>query len=198
MAEVNIPAGYDLTSATCSDGSPVDAISLQANEVVTCTFVNSLRITRTIGFWQTHTAFAKSIFDGLGGNLEIGSKDIDTTNRLFAGFYASIAKESNNKTKRSAIDQARMQMLQQWLGAQLNCQAFGCGVAVQNMLSQAALAWAGTDKNWILYWAGELDAYNNSGDLNAIPNPPGPAGSATPKDSQNLAKPAYSYYDVLP
>jgi len=38
VAEVNIPAGWDLTSATCSDGSPVNAINLALNETVTCTF----------------------------------------------------------------------------------------------------------------------------------------------------------------
>src|SRR5205085_4373845 len=42
-AEVNIPAGWDLTTATCDDGSPIGAISLQANETVTCTFTNTKR-----------------------------------------------------------------------------------------------------------------------------------------------------------
>ena len=43
VAEVNIPDGWDLTSATCTDGSPVTAISLQAGETVTCTFNNRQR-----------------------------------------------------------------------------------------------------------------------------------------------------------
>ena len=34
------PAGIQ-TSATCSDGSPVTAISLQPGETVTCTFTNT-------------------------------------------------------------------------------------------------------------------------------------------------------------
>jgi hypothetical protein len=38
-----VPAGWDLTSATCSDGSPVGAISLQAGETITCTFTNTKR-----------------------------------------------------------------------------------------------------------------------------------------------------------
>ena len=33
--------GWDLTSATCSDKSPVTAISLQAGETVTCVFTNT-------------------------------------------------------------------------------------------------------------------------------------------------------------
>ena len=46
VSEVDMPAGWALASATCSDGSPVSAISLQAGEVVTCTFYNS---TSTMG-----------------------------------------------------------------------------------------------------------------------------------------------------
>jgi len=38
-----VPGGWDLTSATCSDGSPVTAIALGANETVTCTFTNTKR-----------------------------------------------------------------------------------------------------------------------------------------------------------
>ncbi|MGH8990074.1 MAG: prealbumin-like fold domain-containing protein, partial [Acidimicrobiia bacterium] len=35
-----VPDGWDLKSAVCSDGSPVDAIELGAAETVTCTFTN--------------------------------------------------------------------------------------------------------------------------------------------------------------
>jgi uncharacterized repeat protein (TIGR01451 family) len=41
VAEVNIPAGWDLTSAVCSDGSPVNAINLALDETVTCVFTNT-------------------------------------------------------------------------------------------------------------------------------------------------------------
>jgi len=40
--------GWDLTSATCSDGSPVSAIVVSAGETVTCTFVNTKRGSITI------------------------------------------------------------------------------------------------------------------------------------------------------
>ena len=39
----DVPAGWDLTSATCSDLSNPAAISLQAGETVTCTFTNRKR-----------------------------------------------------------------------------------------------------------------------------------------------------------
>jgi len=36
-----VPAGWDLTSATCDDGSDPSAIDLSAGETVTCTFLNT-------------------------------------------------------------------------------------------------------------------------------------------------------------
>ncbi len=39
----NVPAGWDLTSAVCSDQSPASAISLAAGETVTCVFTNTLK-----------------------------------------------------------------------------------------------------------------------------------------------------------
>ncbi|HEX6701903.1 MAG TPA: hypothetical protein VF101_14345 [Gaiellaceae bacterium] len=38
-----VPSGWDLTSATCDDGSPVSKIDVSAGETVTCTFTNRLR-----------------------------------------------------------------------------------------------------------------------------------------------------------
>ena len=38
-----VPTGWDQTSATCTDGSPVTAISITAGETVTCTFTNTQR-----------------------------------------------------------------------------------------------------------------------------------------------------------
>ena len=43
-----VPSGWDLTSATCSDGSSVNAIDVSAGETVTCTFTNTKRGTITI------------------------------------------------------------------------------------------------------------------------------------------------------
>jgi hypothetical protein len=37
------PPGWDLTSATCSDGSPGSNVSVSAGETVTCTFTNTKR-----------------------------------------------------------------------------------------------------------------------------------------------------------
>ena len=42
VAELTL-AGWDLTGTSCSDQSPVTAISLQPGETVTCTFTNTKR-----------------------------------------------------------------------------------------------------------------------------------------------------------
>ncbi|MFA4873373.1 MAG: SdrD B-like domain-containing protein [Patescibacteria group bacterium] len=43
-----VPLGWDLTSATCDDGSNSNAIQLDAGETVTCTFTNTKRSSLTI------------------------------------------------------------------------------------------------------------------------------------------------------
>jgi Prealbumin-like fold domain len=43
VAAETVPSGWDLTSATCSDNSPVTNINVAAGETVTCTFRNRKR-----------------------------------------------------------------------------------------------------------------------------------------------------------
>jgi hypothetical protein len=43
-ASETVPSNYVLTSAVCSDGSPVTAIALGQGETVTCTFTNTLQL----------------------------------------------------------------------------------------------------------------------------------------------------------
>ena len=54
-------SGYDLTSATCSDGSPVSAIDVSAGEDVTCTFINRER-PRVIVALNTQPAQENQVF----------------------------------------------------------------------------------------------------------------------------------------
>lgn len=164
--------------------------------------VKVIGATRTIGFWQTHTDFTSKIFNNylvdkfVGENIDVvegvtHKGKITNAGQLFGGFYAPIAKTTTG-TKRSQIDQARIQMLQQLLAAKLNCAAFGCSQATIDLIAQADAAYkAGTNKNLIISLAGELDAFNNSGD-NVAMNPSLPAtGKATPKTSQSIANTAF-------
>jgi hypothetical protein len=87
-----------------------------------------------------------------------------------------------------------MQMLQQWLAAKLNCQAFGCSGTTQTLLSNAATAWAGTNTSLIQSYASQLDVYNNSNDALPISG----QGKATPKTSQSTAASSFVFWNVLP
>ncbi len=64
-----VPAGWDLTSATCDDGSDPTAIGLDPGETVTCTFTN----TRLVG--------AVSVVKALSGATEgyVGGSTFDVT-----------------------------------------------------------------------------------------------------------------------
>ncbi|HET8944628.1 MAG TPA: hypothetical protein VFO59_07590, partial [Dehalococcoidia bacterium] len=84
-------AGWVLTSATCSDGSPVSAINVSAAEDVTCTYVNApvgnVVITKvcvggneTFGFTGTLGAFALTCVGGGASqsftNIPVGAKTV--------------------------------------------------------------------------------------------------------------------------
>ena len=156
---------------------------------VTCKFINHTSSpTRTQGFWQTHTAYTTSIFTtNLGGAMLIGDGGlhkgpIDTAGKIFGAFYSSISKKAGGGN-RSAIDKARMQLLQQLVAAKLNCAAFGCDATAMAMIAAADAAYAGNSTSAILSAVSVVDAFNNSGDTIIIGN----AGNATPKTSQDLA-----------
>ncbi|MDP2723342.1 MAG: hypothetical protein Q8O72_11340, partial [Bacteroidales bacterium] len=164
-------------------------VTLDPGANVTCTFVNNkLGPTRTLGFWQTHTAYTTSQFAAhpftIGDNsTHKGPIDIS---KVFGGFYAPISKTTSG-SKRSAVDQARIQLLQQLLAAKLNCGTFGCSASIHTLITGADAAYVAGNKTAILNYASLLDAYNNSGDTIIIGN----AGNATPKTSQGLADKAF-------
>jgi hypothetical protein len=156
---------------------------------VTCTFVNEkLSPTRTQGFWQTHTAYTSSVFAAKFGTstMSIGSplkRVIDSASKLFGAWYSSIPKTTTNQ-QRSALDKARMTLLQQLVTAKLNCAQFGCSQTVKDMIALADQRYTTGTTAQILTSSAALDAFNNSGDSIIIGGAP---GKATPKDSQSLA-----------
>jgi hypothetical protein len=62
-----VPSNWQLTSATCDDGSPVSNIDVSPNEVVTCTFTNTLQ-TGAIKVTKTR----KHAADGPGDHPQSG------------------------------------------------------------------------------------------------------------------------------
>jgi hypothetical protein len=196
---VNTADGTPYTNVTPSGMNVI--VMLDPGADVTCTFVNAKSPTRTQGFWQTHTSFTSGVFAAnFSGGMPIGSgshrglitdSQLAGQSQLFGAYYSNIAKISTakgNSGQRSAIDKARMQLLQQLVTAKLNCAAFGCASGVNTMIATADAAYAaGTSVSAILSSAGALDAYNNSGDT-IIFSPPLPApGNATPSLSKFYA-----------
>ena len=148
-------------------------------------------------FWATHTSFTDYIFTNyLSNTMVIGiapHKGILTTyGQIFGAFYSSISKTSTG-SKRSSLDQARMQLLQQLVAAKLNCAAFGCSSSITTLISGADAAYAGSNATAILNYESQLDAYNSGpGDNVNVPNSLAPfQGSATPKTSQAIANVIY-------
>lgn len=169
-------------------------VNLTLGGNVTCTFNNHKESpTRTQGFWQTHTFYTSSVFTVLTNPMKIGTNTtkINDLYKLFGAFYSSIPNTTlmivKKAVKRSEIDKARMQLLQQLVAAKLNCAAFGCATSVQTMISTADTAYATGTVAQILASASALDAFNNSGDTIIIGN----AGSATPKTSQSSANKSF-------
>ena len=113
-----------------------------------------------------------------------------TVAQVMGGFWSNVAKTSGG-TKRSAIDQARMQLLQQLLAAILNNQLFGSspsGVTID----QAKAAYCGNNLAAIKTAKSAMASFNESGDSGLFT----PGASADPKAARAIAD--YTFWDVLP
>ncbi len=93
VAEINIPNGWSLVSATCSDGSDPSAIDLSANESVVCTFVNE-ELSYEPGFIvvekQTDPDGVNEIFEfssSFGPNFFLGDGETYNSGPLVPGTY---------------------------------------------------------------------------------------------------------------
>ena len=75
-ASETVPAGWDQTSATCNDGSPVSAINIAAGENVTCTFTNQKRGS-VVAVLDTQPNDAQDFSFTAGGGLSPTSFQLD-------------------------------------------------------------------------------------------------------------------------
>ena len=186
-------------------------IDLKNGQTVTCTFENTGQgVTRTQGFWATHTPLANiawfggsafgHTFPGVAGTAGVGNqtlcdpvkKDLNTLARLMGGFWSDVSKTTTN-SKRSALDQARMQLLQQLLAAELNASAFGSAPA--GGMGQFAIweaAYCGTNQTAIQNALQGAASFNNSGDSATFT----PGTSADSKNARAIADRVY--WNVLP
>jgi Prealbumin-like fold domain len=186
-------------------------ISLKNGDTVTCTFENTGQgTTRTQGFWATHsplaniawfggTAFGHT-FPGVGSLLGNTSIDgaapcprlIDTLGKLMGGFWSDVSKTSVGG-KRSALDQARMQLAQQLLAGELNTSAFGSvpsgGLSVFTTWENA---FCGTNQNAIKNALQGAASFNSQGDNSTFT----PGTSADSKNARSIAN--LVFWNLLP
>ncbi len=106
------------------------------------------------------------------------------------GFWSDLSKTSDG-VKRSQRDQARMQLLQQMLAAELNGSAFG-SVPASGSLASWEAAYCGTSQSEIQTAAQQAAAFNNSGDSAQFT----PGTSADSKKSRAIAN--YAFCNALP
>ena len=179
-------------------------ISLKNGDTVTCVFENTGQgVTRTQGFWATHPELARIAWFGgtnfghtfpgvvtaVGDNSLCG-RPIDTLEKLMGGFWSDISKKSVGG-KRSALDQARMQLLQQLLAAELNGSAFG-SVPGSGSFAAWEAAFCGSNTNAIKTAQQQAASFNTAGDSGLFT----PGTSADSKTARTIANKIF--WDVLP
>ena len=174
-------------------------IDLKNGDTVTCVFENTGQgVTRTQGFWATHTKLANiawfggtafgHTFPGVAstagiGDVKICGRDIDTLGKLMGGFWSDVSKKSDG-SKRSSLDQARMQLLQQLLAAELNASAFGSVPSGgTGMFAQWEAALCGTNQNAIKTAQQQAASFNTAGDSSTFT----PGTSADSKYARSVA-----------
>jgi hypothetical protein len=219
-SDPNTPYNCTVTGSGGSSGvgdlnTQTATISLKNGDTVKCVFENTGQgVTRTQGFWATHPQLAQIAWfggDGFGhsfggvatvpgtgptvGGVQTGDallcgRPIDTLAKLMGGFWSDVSKTSTGG-KRSALDQARMQLLQQLLAAELNASAFG-SVPANGSFSAWEAAYCGTNQNAIKNAQQQAASFNTAGDSGQFT----PGTSADSKNARAIAN--YAFWNILP
>jgi len=139
--------------------------------------------TRTPGFFKTHEqALSACLAEGA---IDLGSVSADSMESALGILWGSPASFDTGE-KRGDLDRARFLLARQLLVATCNVRLFDSQPDPNDLIAQATAALAGTDCQLMLNLAGELDAFNNSGD--EIDFPDGfVAGPATPRHAAGMA-----------
>ena len=129
------------------------------NDPLECFTVSTpTEITRTQGYWQTHVTQVNATLhatfnvsdlssgvctDCSSDLLRVGGavsgKTIDDLPSVFAAFHSSIAFDDNKNNKRTSLEHAKMQVMQQLMAAMLNCRAFGSNPGLDDGLGGTGL-----------------------------------------------------------
>jgi hypothetical protein len=191
-------AGFALANLVCtaSPGSSATPdiptatanLTIAGGGSVTCTYTNAQAAgpTRTLGFWATHLSYASSAWLTIPAAARQQCTVARTVGvaELEGAFWSDIAKTSTG-VRRSALDQARMQLVQQLEAAMLNA-TFGISSSDQANIAGAAAAYCNptATRAALTNWVSILTAFNQSGDTVPLPGNPGPANS---KEAQAAA-----------
>jgi hypothetical protein len=205
--DVNTPYNCTVTGSGGSTGvgdlnTQTATVTLKNGDTVTCKFENTGNgATRTQGFWATHQRLAAIAWDGGSGFNHtfpgvasvtgIGDKSICgtqlTINEVMGAFWADISKTSTG-AKRSALGQAKMQLLQQLMAAELNASAFGSvppgGTSAFGVWETAL---CGTNANAIKNAQQAAASFNSNGDSATFT----PGTSADSKYARSIANIAF-------
>jgi hypothetical protein len=189
--------------STAADDGILATIDLKNGDTVTCVFENTQQagdVTRTQGFWATHPELAEVVWFGgtwLDGTVfpgvvdaEICGVEIDTLGELMGGFWSNIARTSDGE-KRSQLEKAQMQLLQQLLAAELNVAAFG-SVPSEGSIAVWEAALCGSNIKAIRTAMSQAASFNESGDSEEFT----PGTSANPKYAREIAD--YAFWDTIP
>ncbi len=136
--------------------------------------------TRTPGFWKTHTLFTDHVLTvHCGGLIDLGFAQLMSIEEVCAYFWANKSKDEDGN-KRSELCRARLHASFHAIAANLNnCVPSGGGIPIPP--AEIAAILGGEDIGAIKALAGELAAYNESGDDVALVDPCAEPGSATPQ-----------------
>lgn len=214
----NTPYACIATTGSSGQGNlntQTATINLAMGGTVTCVFENTGRgVTRTQGFWQTHPQLALVAWTGgpafgntfpgvsnvpglgdmmlCGKAVSAGFLNVPSSSDLMGGFWSDISKTTLG-AKRSALDQARMQLLQQMLAAELNASAFGSVPSGgMGMFAAWEAAYCGTNTNAIKDAQRQAANFNETGDSGTFT----PGTSADSKLARSIAN--YIRWNTLP
>ncbi|MHC4343644.1 MAG: COG1361 family protein [Planctomycetota bacterium] len=136
--------------------------------------------TRTPGFWKTHVEYAEHIFNvHCGGLIDLGWVVVDSNEDIFGVFWAHKSRNTNG-SRRSELCRARIHASFHALAAILNS-CLHNGAPLPKTPVEIATILGGTNRSAIIELAGQLGAYNESGDeVTIIDNDGFAIGNADP------------------
>jgi hypothetical protein len=138
--------------------------------------------TRTPGFYKTHVDAMAQCLEG--GPIDLGFLTIATLEEALGLLWAVPAKYESGE-HRSKLDKARFILGRHTLVATCNERLFGTEPTPATLIADAVAALASTDCALMMELAALVDAFNNSGDDEPLPDG-FVAGPATPRAAAGM------------